>query len=96
MMLAWFLIGLIMAFVVAVIAGRKGRSPFGWFIAGAVLWPVALIAILAVSKTAEAARQDAIESGEMRTCPHCAEMIRSAAKVCRYCGRDIVRSTATA
>jgi hypothetical protein len=25
-----------------------------------------------------------------KTCPHCAERIQKAAKVCRYCQRDIV------
>lgn len=27
-----------------------------------------------------------------RVCPHCAERIKKAASVCRYCGRDVVES----
>src|SRR5688500_9973957 len=27
--------------------------------------------------------------GETKVCPHCAERIKVAAKVCRYCGRDV-------
>lgn len=27
--------------------------------------------------------------GETKVCPHCAEHIKRAAKVCRYCGRDV-------
>jgi hypothetical protein len=28
-------------------------------------------------------------AGETKVCPHCAERIKRAAKVCRYCGRDV-------
>jgi branched-subunit amino acid ABC-type transport system permease component len=28
-------------------------------------------------------------SGGGRECPHCAESIKAAAKVCRFCGREV-------
>jgi rRNA maturation endonuclease Nob1 len=31
--------------------------------------------------------------GELRRCPHCAELVRQEAKVCRFCGREIVPPT---
>ncbi len=30
------------------------------------------------------------EAGDVRPCPHCAEPIRREARVCRFCGRDLV------
>jgi hypothetical protein len=32
----------------------------------------------------------AADAGPTRQCPFCAETIKAAAKVCRYCGRDVV------
>jgi hypothetical protein len=28
--------------------------------------------------------------GDYKACPHCAEKIKGAAKVCRYCGREVI------
>ena len=34
-------------------------------------------------------RQERHQMEGMRDCPHCAERIKSHAKVCRYCNRDV-------
>jgi len=30
-----------------------------------------------------------LQIGDYKTCPHCAERIRRAARICRYCQRDV-------
>jgi hypothetical protein len=39
--------------------------------------------------SAPATEAAATDSGATRDCPFCAETIKTAAKVCRYCGRDL-------
>jgi hypothetical protein len=36
-----------------------------------------------------AARAGGAPAGDLRACPHCAEPIQRAARVCRWCGRDV-------
>ena len=70
------LIGLIPASM----AHAKGRSFFGWWVYGALLFIVALPHALLAKP---------VEGKGLKRCPHCAELIKDEAKVCRFCGRDV-------
>ena len=63
--------------VAATLAAAKGRSLLGWFFAGAVIGPFALV-VIALPTVAKAGRFD--------ECPVCFEIIRHEATLCRHCG----------
>ena len=80
----WLLLGI----VVALIARSKGRSGLGWFLYGFLIWPVALVHILLVARTAEAEEKRARSSGRV-ACPHGAEFIKPQARVCPHCRQSL-------
>lgn len=82
----------VMALVVAVVAAKRGRSAFGWFLYGMLIWPVALIHALVAAPTAQAEARRAATGGRVK-CRHCAEFIKPEAKVCPFCRRDLPRAT---
>jgi uncharacterized membrane protein YeaQ/YmgE (transglycosylase-associated protein family) len=81
----WLLCG----FVAAAIYQRKGRSGLAAFIVGVLLGPIGVILALLSSTNQEGVEEKQLKNGEMKKCPHCAELIKMDANVCRYCGRDV-------
>jgi zinc-ribbon domain len=68
-------------------AKGRGHGFSGYFWLSVCLSPlIGLIGVLIAGTTEEAKRTAA---GDTRKCPHCAEMVKPEAKVCRYCQRDL-------
>ena len=86
------IIAALIGLVPAIIAKGKCRSFGLWWFYGAALFIIALPHALIMKANNAAIEQQQLAEG-MKKCPHCAELIKPDAKVCRYCGRDVVASS---
>lgn len=87
LLIAGVIWGVIWGSLCAWLAGQKGRDGTSWFILGFFFALIALI-VLGFSPSADAIPSDTT------TCPRCAETIKSAAVVCRFCGYEPPRTSA--
>ena len=84
----WF--GLCIA--VAILASKRGRSGFGWFLFSLILSPLlGLIFVLILDKKNGQDAQDvSAPATSLRNCPECKELIRKDARKCKHCGSEVI------
>jgi uncharacterized membrane protein (DUF4010 family) len=68
-------IACLLGLVVGYIAESKGRSFFKWWLYGTLLFIVAIVHVLCISK--------------MVKCPKCAELIKVEATICKHCKSEV-------
>lgn len=85
----FFLYAIVLGVIPALIAHSKGRSFFGWWIYGALLFIVAFVHSLVIRKDIAAEEKEMITYDGMKKCPFCAELVKNEAIKCKHCGSDI-------
>lgn len=73
---------LVMTIVAGIVANNKGRDWFVWCAITLFLSPLTLLILLAMPKVEK--------TEDMKSCPRCAEKVKAAAAVCRYCNHEFV------
>jgi DNA-directed RNA polymerase subunit RPC12/RpoP len=81
------MVNVALSFLVAYVAGQKGRSGTGFFWLSFFMgFLIALIVAIALPPIGSSSATPGVR------CPYCAEEILAEAIVCKHCGRDVERT----
>lgn len=70
------------------IAENKGKNFFGFYIYGLVILPIAIAHALIMKPENKTIEINELNDGTRKKCKFCAELIKTEAMVCRFCGRE--------
>jgi hypothetical protein len=85
----YLILAALIGLIPAAIAHAKGQNFFGWWFFGAIFFILALPLAILTKTDHEALARRALVNDGLRKCPHCAELIRCEAIVCRFCGQQV-------
>ncbi len=82
-----FILWLLLAVAVGVLASNRGRNGFGWFLFSMLLSPLLGVIFLLVSKDLKK------DDGVRVPCPACSEKVLITASICPHCRSEISNNT---
>lgn len=85
----YVILWIVCGFIAGAIAQSKGQSIGGALVLGFLLGPIGILIVALSSRNTEALEQSQLAKGEVKKCPHCGEMIRPEATICRYCQQPV-------
>jgi len=86
-----FFVWLFCIILTPIIADSKGKSSLGFFLFALIFGPIALVWVLVAPANEDGIEKNKLMSNEAKKCPHCAELIKPEAKLCRFCGKSLLR-----
>ena len=89
------LLAALLGLIPAAIARSKGRNFGPWWLYGAALFIFALPHSILLKSDPRALEKRQLDEGGKKG-PHCAEIVKAEARVCRYCGREVPAATPVA
>jgi hypothetical protein len=77
-------VAVVLGTIPAVMAYRKGHSPWGYLVTGILLWPMGVYLAHRLPRN-----EAALARRAPSRCPFCRELIQPGAIKCRWCGSDL-------